>query len=104
MKKKNEFHWNVMLWDFNEDELVSYDVGPCFTYEYKALKKKERDNLDVADFLDNMARYHFWAKCEYEIICTGWPKSKNEHKLDVYEQLKTNWDNFVNAFKRWIEF
>ena len=22
MKKKNEFHWNVMLWDFNEDPPV----------------------------------------------------------------------------------
>ena len=103
MKKKNEFHWNVMVWDINKDALVSYDVGPHFTCEYKALKKKERDNLNISKFLDDIARYNFWAKCEYEMICTSWPKFKNEHKLDVYEQLKINWDNFVGAFRHWTE-
>lgn len=103
MKRRNEFHWNVMVWNVNRDELDSYDVGPCFVREYKELKKKERVGLDVDKFLDRTARYYFWAKCEYEMVCAGWPKFKNERKFDVYEQLKVNWDNFVDAFARSVK-
>lgn len=99
MSRKYDFHWNVLSWDMNKDELVPYDVGSTFINEFKSLSKKERDSVNVEEFLDSNARYHFWAKCEYEMVCTGWPKSKNEHKLDVYEQLKANWDNFVKTFK-----
>ena len=97
--KKKEFHWNVFVWDVNKDEIESHDVGRRFMTEYKSLKKKERENLDISAFLDRTAKYYFRAKCEYEMICCGWPKFKNEHKLDVYEQLKANWDNFVTAFE-----
>ena len=73
--------------------------------------------------------YYFWSKCEWEIILTGWPphiskeeldrlnaESKEslekwgyslyttpnleiERKIDVYDQLKLNWEVFLQYVK-----
>jgi hypothetical protein len=44
------------------------------------------------DFITNSSQYQFWSRCEYEIICHGWPAQKKEHKLDVHEQIMMNID------------
>lgn len=101
MKKKNtDIKWNVWIWDFNHDSLEAYDVMPRFVSEYNRLKPKDRpDTLeDTSKWLKSEARYNFWAKCEYEMIIHGWPEQKNDSKVDVYDQLKMNWDVFVEYF------
>lgn len=42
--------------------------------------------------------YYFWSKCEWEIIISGWPPRDdfNDAKIDVYDQVKLNWDKFVD--------
>jgi hypothetical protein len=45
--------------------------------------------------LDRLCLYYFWAKCEYEVIVSGWPpRDGSERKIDIYTQLKENWDIF----------
>ncbi len=44
--------------------------------------------------LDAECRYYFWSKCEHECIVKAWPETDSEYKLDVYEQLRSNWDVF----------
>jgi hypothetical protein len=77
---------------------------------------------EFADKINNSLRYHFWAKCEWEIILTDWPthvdikevermaneiKKENlqykvgvslecEEKVDVFDQIKLNWETFVD--------
>ena len=98
--KKPTFTWNVWNWDFNHDQLETYDVG----YRFIAAVEHERPSFlpttyaELNDYLLAEARYCFWAKCEYEMIVTGWPQQKNEKKVDIYEQLRLNWDRFVKAF------
>lgn len=44
--------------------------------------------------LRRKCQYYFWAKCEYEVIVTGWPDTKTERKIDIYDQLDANWETF----------
>lgn len=99
-KNKFDFTWNVWLWNFNHDELETYDVVPIFMRELERLKKKDlpKTKKEFSEFLNGEAQYHFWSKCEYEMIIHGWPVGKKDVKVDVYDQLILNWDKFVDAF------
>ena len=100
-KKSDEnFKWNVWIWDFNHDRLEQYDVVPMLLRELKSLRKEDfpMDKKSMDKELKTWARYHFWSKCEYEMIVHGWPVKKNYEKIDVYNQLMLNWDTFSETF------
>ena len=106
--------FNVLLWDFNRDELEYYDVLPYLRDRYEERKKRSEEagkdkelskdkkllkffrvpeTLDeFKEFIMSESRYQFWARCQYEMICHGWPVRKNDHKLDVHEQIMMNLD------------
>ena len=106
--------FNVFVWDFNKDMIQTYDVLPYFRECLAERKKRNKaklvqrlikENSEFADHyifpttLDEMKRaitsdsmYMFWSRCEYEMICHGWPKRKNDYKLDVHEQVMANID------------
>lgn len=45
--------------------------------------------------LERLCTYYFWAKCEYEVIVSAWPPREGSmRKIDIYTQLKENWDIF----------
>lgn len=100
MSKSPEFTWNVWNWSFNHDDLETYDVGYRFVLAVDQARPGELPTTleELDGFLLSEARYCFWAKCEYEMIVTGWPQQKNERKVDIYGQLRLNWDRFVSAF------
>lgn len=104
MKNKSDenFKWNVWIWDFNHDSLEQYDVVPMLLRELKSLRKEDfpMDKKSMDCELRSWASYHFWAKCEYEMIVHGWPEQKNDKKVDVYDQLMLNWDTFLRLFGR----
>jgi hypothetical protein len=64
--------------------------------EYKRCKNMdELIKYTVEKQLDRQCMYYFWAKCEYEVIVSAWPpKDGSERKIDIYTQLKKNWDIF----------
>ena len=101
--------FNVLMWDFNHDELIQYDVIPYFRQRYKERVKRykkysKKENFDVDNeymfvpktldefkkFVENESKYQFWSRCEYEMIVHGWPVQKNDYKLDVHEQIMMN--------------
>ena len=116
--------FNVLTWDFNRDKLEHYDVLPYFRGVYNDRKKKMKgkriqkilaENPDMKkyyavpetleemkEFVINEGRYMFWARCEWEMICHGWPVQKNDYKIDVYEQIEMNIDVIVEIL--WNEF
>lgn len=89
----------VMLWDFNTDELVAYDVLPYFRREYEGRKRSDRPKTldEWRAFVEGRGRSRFWARCEYEFIVSSWPpfpdpdKAK-KYKVDAWQQLKPNLD------------
>ena len=89
--------FNVMLWDFNLDTIVPYDVMPYFLNCYKERKKKKSQPTpetldDFRKLVESESRYRFWSRCEYEMICNGWPNGKKELKIDVHQQVMMNID------------
>lgn len=104
--------FNVLLWDFNSDSLTYYDVLPYFRDCYKHRKNRKpgkgnsltkspefNDYFNVPKTLEEFKKfvqqeslYQFWSRCQYEMICHGWPVQKKDHKLDVHEQIMMNID------------
>lgn len=113
--------FNVINFNFNAKKFESYDVIPYFvrTYNDRVEKfheinfeasmsktQKEFDEYKNAleywkipvsfhefkKFIQDEARYQFWARCEYEIILVDWPCQKTEEKWDIYDQIMMNLD------------
>ncbi len=74
---------------------------PYIYSEFEKYRKREKLAIknvtfeELKKFIDDTAKYRYWSRCEYEVIVTGWPVSKNTYKLDVYEQIKMNLDNIT---------
>lgn len=92
MKKLKTFY--VLNWEINQDTIEHYDILPyfrnCFSNKPKSQRPKTREELK--EFIKNNSIYMFWARCEYEMICHGWPVNKNDYKIDVHEQIMMNID------------
>ena len=101
--------FNVLNWDFNHDRLEYYDILPYFRNAFEGEKKyqkskKHKTREELKTWINDTARYMFWARCEYEMICHGWPVQKNDYKLDIYEQIKMNLDIITDIlFKEFYE-
>lgn len=84
--------FNVLRWDFNTDSLIHYDVLPYFRMCIKEIKVKPKLLEDFKKLIEKESRYNFWSRCEYEMICHGWPVRNNDYKLDIHEQVMMNID------------
>lgn len=93
--------WNVYIGNHNRNEIAVYNVfahggfvGDCIA----AAKKCKNDKAVFADELNKSLMYYYWSKCEWETVLSLWPPRDDCHdrKIDVYDQIKMNWDHFVN--------
>lgn len=111
MKKKKIPTYNVINWDINGEKMIFYDVMPylveCWEDHKKGLKKrlaalkrhKIRDHVEEAlcrmpetydeikTFILGEARYQFWARCEYEVLVTGWPARIPKFTKEEFDEL-----------------
>lgn len=93
--------FKVLLWDPNSDCVEDYDVLPYFRNKYKESKIKPKTYDEFKQFVIDRSLCHFWSRCEYEIIITGWPVSKRKEKIDAHHQIKMNIDNICQIL--WSE-
>lgn len=126
--KKEQKKFYVLNWDFNSDRIEKYDVLPYLRAQVKERKEKAKraekskraqklkesnpeeyekyyafpkDFETFKKFIAGEARYQFWGRCEYEMICHGWPVKRNDQKIDVYEQIEMNLETIAEIL--WIE-
>ena len=101
-------HFYVLRWNQTKDDIEHYDILPYFLDKFNELVKKKRvkrNSVDMEwlkDFIDREAKYTFWSRCEYEIVVAGWPRWKNERKIDIYWQIKPNIDVIAELLYRKI--
>ena len=95
-----EMHWRVFVYDFNGKHIGEYDIFDhgSFAEDVRKAYKKHRNDYDL--FCENVRKslaYHFWSKCEWEVVVSSWLPSDRvpERKVDVYEQVMLNWDAFI---------
>ena len=73
-----------------------------WSIEFKRCKSMdELIEYAVEKQLDRQCMYYFWSKCEYEVIVSAWPpRDGSDRKIDIYTQLKENWDIFKDIVFR----
>lgn len=68
-----------------------------FKEEIDNLLTKELTREEFEKELKLSLMYHFWCKCEHEVVVGPWigDFEKEGVKVDIYEQIRMNWDMFV---------
>jgi len=97
--------WYVYCENFNAKTIDKFNVFHSYNFLEgckKAFKQysKDKDLEKLKKEINGWAMYSFWSKSEYEVIITGWPSMSEKWKfkdikIDVYDQLKLNWDSFI---------
>lgn len=84
--------FNVIIYDFNRDKFIPYDVIPYFKEEYYKGDYNFISFDDFKEFVRSRSIYRFWSRCEYEIVLVDWPCHKHNEKWDVHKQIEMNID------------
>lgn len=97
--------FNVIVED--NGQFKSYDIMRRLILEYNDLKGKDEKNRwrklpttyeECREFVEDISRYNWWGKCEYEIIIKDWPCGQKEEKWDVFRQIMMNIDLITRIF------
>lgn len=57
---------------------------------------------EFEEMIDKEVMYYFWRKAEYEVMINGLFERGAKTKIDIYSQLKLNWDRFIDYL--WNEY
>ena len=92
--------WYVYYNNFNQKCIEKYNIFQhgFFRKDVEKAVKAYRDDFEgFCKELDSSLMYWFWAKCEWEIVLSDFPPSDSfkKEKIDVYQQVKLNWNIFV---------
>lgn len=99
--KKNLIPFYVIVENVNTQHFEKYDVMPYLVECYKEAKKRKTKfttYTECREFIDRVSKYQYWARCEYEVILTGWPNQDTHEKVDVYWQVMNNIDLVTRVF------
>ena len=96
--------WNVYVENINQRCIEVHNIfdhSRLVADLKKDLKEYKDDKDGFAERLRRELMYYYWSKCEWEVIVTSWPPPSPESdfediKIDVYEQVRLNWDVFVD--------
>lgn len=106
-----DLKWIVYRYNFNADKIETYNVlsGKIFLEEIKKImvKHRDKDREEFAEALKRKMMYHFWSRCEWEVIIEitednrifliPWVgcKEPNEVKIDVTDDTSFDWRGFA---------
>ena len=91
--------WYAYYHEWNGNKIEPFNVFDHGSF-YDDCKKNARKNIhDYDAFCEQLRRdamYRYWSKCEWEIVLAPWISrgDTKEVKIDVYNQLRLNWDSF----------
>ena len=60
--------WIVKYYDYDIAAITDYDLFPYFEAFLLKLKKKKLTREEFAKEIKSELMYHYWSKCEYEIL------------------------------------
>ena len=93
--------WNVLLWSFNKDEIIKYNI---FSNSYlfvkdlhKEIRQKRVTNYnELRDYISHWSKYNYWSKAEYEIAISGLHSKEGIYeKIDIDYQIQMNLDRIT---------
>lgn len=97
-EKVTMLEWNVYLED--NGHLTRWDIFSHSGFRKGCAKAYRHTRYNRREFLDLVEwelKYWFWCKCEYEVLIVQWPPNEKgpKWKVDVYDQVLTNWAAFA---------
>lgn len=97
-KSKDIIPFNVII--ERNGKFISMDIMQYLIDEWKKNNKntKSINKEEISKFIEAKCKYRFWSRCQYEIILSDWPNKKIEEKIDVYQQIKMNFEVVVDVF------
>lgn len=96
--------WNVWRYNYNTNKIEPFNVFRHYSFN-KAVTNIFSKRLHKNEFeeaIDKEAMYYFWCKAEYEVMVSELFDKKTRAKIDIYSQLKLNWDKFIDYL--WDEY
>lgn len=97
MENKTETVFNVIWYDINKNKFEPYNVLPHFINSYNKVKNKRKSESKESfkQWVLAESMYHFWSRCEYEILLSDWPSQTTTEKWDIHAQIVMNIDTIV---------
>lgn len=90
----------VFYHDVNKNEIRPLNIFShhAFMKDVQTELKKSKTKNEFSEKLSKDLLYYFWAKAEYEVIISPWcgRGQTKDIKVDIYTQVKLNWDVFVD--------
>lgn len=111
-EKKSSLVWNVYTHDVNTGALKIYNIFENENFLNSILKEAaEPYSLLIPDYnrfkecVEKKLKYYFCKRCERELIVSPWPpcETNKGEKIDVYDQVMLNFDQFYNYLYNWIK-
>lgn len=106
-----DLKWIVYYHDFNTNRIKTYNIlsGEYFLEEIKKILKKykDKDRDEFSEALKREMMYHFWSRCEWELIIEiiednhifliPWVgcREPDEVKIDVTDDESFDWKGFA---------
>lgn len=103
--KKTGLKWFVFVEDINSKRIKVYNIfehkdfmEDCDDAWEDYINDEHRDFSKFKKDIESNLMYYFWSKCEWEIVLSDFPPSDSfqKKKIDVYQQVKINWDKFID--------
>ena len=101
--------WNAYIGNFNSRRIETWNIFKHggFVEDFGKFAKKLEYNKELteeqkkeqfAEMLRRELAYYYRLKCEWEVVIDHWPHCDNavQLKIDVYDQLRLNWERFVD--------
>ena len=100
-KKTKPLAWWVYVGSFNDKEIRKHNVFDHYRFYQDCRKNYKKYKNNREEFLEAVRKdlgYYYWGKCEWEVVIQHWPPRKDfkDIKVDVYEQIRMNWDAFAD--------
>ena len=104
---KPSLEWYVYRMDYTTKKIVAFNIFEYSKFEEEVKQLINIPSIDKEKFIEKLRSilfYYYASRCEYEIGITSWPpcaidKKTNEpktyEKVDIYQQVKLNWDAFI---------
>ena len=91
--------WNVICYNPDIHKFKPYDIFKCLDFLNDTLKNFEKCKNNKSKFIEELetdAIHYFFGQVEYEIVICPWMHTDYNKKIDIYDQLKLNWDVFAD--------
>lgn len=99
--EKYNLSWKAFYHNFNARRIEEYNVlNDGFINGLMERLPKKKSDITYDIFKENLRSelmYRYWCKCEWEVVLSAFPPSKNgeeERKVDIYQQVMLNFEIF----------